>query len=131
MKRNFLYLAAMASVVALGACADKQNTQTVSDHSDIDKVYTGVLPSADADGVRYTVLMDYDDDNNGGEYDMVQTYFTTDSVGNINDIATFVSDGDFTVATSDTGKKYLKFSGDGSGEMYFLNHSDSTIGRTG
>lgn len=128
MKNNLIYVAAMAAVAALGACTGKQAALPAdADGDGTDKVYTGVLPSADAAGVRYTVLLDYDDDGNGGDYDMVQTYFTTDSVGNIVDIASFAEDGDFTVGTENGGKKYLKFTGDGASEVFFLVDTDSTI----
>lgn len=132
MKSRFLYLAAAAAVLASGACTQKQTTVTTDTNTDSgsDKVYTGVLPAADAEGVRYTVLLDYDDVDNTGDYEMVQTYFMTDSTGTVNDLASYVSEGDFTVNSNANGQKYLKFSGDGDGEMFFLVDSDSTITMT-
>lgn len=139
MKRKVLYLTAATAMLALGACTGKQaNTPAASgDGADqvytgvmsagnSDQVYTGVLPAADVDGVRYTVLLDYDDDNAGGDYDMVQTYFESDSTG-VNDVATFASQGEFTVSQGENGQKYLKLTGDGAGEMYFLVATDSTL----
>lgn len=128
MKRTFCYLAAAAALIVLGACTDtrKPTTPLTSDRS-TDKVYTGVLPGADVDGIRYTVLLDFDDDGTEGDYDIVQTYFTTDSAGTVQDLASFADEGDFTVGTGANGQKYLKLSGDGSGEVYFLVDTDSTI----
>lgn len=124
MKLQFLSLTAAAAVIALGACAP---TPAPASKSTTDKVYTGVLPSADTQGVRYTLLLDFDDDGTEGDYDMVQTYFNVDTVGNVADVATFASEGDFTVGTTADGKKYLKFTSDGAGELYFLAETDSTL----
>lgn len=131
MKRNFLYITAAAALLAIGACTPKQAPAPTSttNNGDVDKVYSGVLPGADVDGVRYTVLLDFDDDGNGGDYDMVETYFNNDSTG-VSDVATFASEGDFTVGTTDAGKKYLKLTGDGAGEMFFVMDTDSTITMT-
>lgn len=84
------------------------------------------MPGADVEGIRYTVLLALDDDGTEGDYDMIQTYFVIDSTG-VQDIASFASEGDFTVATNDRGRKYLKFDGNGAGDMYFLVDTDSTI----
>lgn len=131
MKRKLFYFTAAAAMLAFGACTQKQApaSATTTDRGGADKVYSGVLPAADADGVRYTVLLDFDDDGNGGDYDMVETYFMTDSTG-VSDIASFATEGDFTVGTSDKGQKYLKFGNDGAGQMYFVVDTDSTITMT-
>ena len=128
MKRSIFSLAAVAALVlAMGACSGTQTPSTaITQDRSSDKVYTGVLPAADVDGIRYTVLLDFDDDNTGGDYEMVETYFVNDSTG-VNDVASFATEGDFTVGTGAQGQKYLKFSGDGVGEMYFLAETDSTI----
>lgn len=128
MSRKLFYFTAAATLLTFGACAQKQSPASTSmaDRGSVDRVYSGVLPAADADGVRYTVLLDYDDDGNGGDYDMVETYFMTDSTG-VNDIASFASEGDFTVGTSDSGQKYLKFDNDGAGQIFFVVDTDSTI----
>lgn len=128
MKRTFCYLAAAAALLTLGACTGTQKPTTApTPDRDTDKVYTGVMPGADVDGIRYTVLLDFDDDGTEGDYDMVQTYFVTDSTGTVQDVESFASEGDFSVGTGANGQKYLKFSGDGAGEIYFLADTDSTI----
>lgn len=129
MKSKMIYAAAAVALLALGACTPKPADSTAKTDNKTDDVYTGVLPSADTYGVRYTLLLDYDDDNNGGDYDLIQTYFNSDSTG-IQDVASFATEGDFTVATNNAGQQYLKLSGDGAGEMYFLAETDSTITMT-
>ncbi len=127
MRLRLLYAASLAAALAAGACTCKTATDTPAPDTDkgYDKVYTGVLPAADADGVRYTLLLDYDD-NTGGDYEMVQTYFATDSTG-VCDIATFATEGDFTTGKTAAGTDYIKLSGDGAGELYFVAATDSTM----
>lgn len=122
MKTNSILLMAAAAMLSLGACTKAPSTC----NSSTDDVYTGVLPAADADGVRYTLLLDYDDDSAGGDYDLVQTYFNNDSTGVV-DIASFATEGDFTVGTNTEGKKYIKLSGDSAGEMYFVDGGNSIL----
>ncbi len=134
MKRKLFPITAAVALLALGACTGKQATTadtSTNPAGNTDKVYTGVLPAADAEGVRYTVLLDYDDDTNGGDYDLVQTYFNTDSTGVVQDVASFATEGDFSIGTAPSGQKYLKLSGDGAGYMYFLVDGDNALIMTG
>lgn len=137
MKSKFMFLAAFVAVMGLAGCSDKSASGTGEKAADCvsssdangrasDRAYTGVLPAADVDGIRYTVLLDYDDEGTGGEYEMVQTYFVSDSTG-VSDVASFATDGDFVVSTNDKGQKYLKFEDAGAGELYFLAETDSTL----
>ena len=116
----------------------KSSTET---RGDIKETYTGILPAADVDGIRYTLKLDYDEDRDYayGDYDLVETYLTSDSLSasGYTDKDTFKSEGDFSVEQGKgnmSGKKYLKLTPDakdaagaGSGPLYFLIESDSTI----
>lgn len=105
----------------------------------MDEVYTGVIPAADCDGIRYTLTLDYDDDAKDGDYKLVETYIQADSTSAIgySDVKTFASEGDFTV-NKKGDKTYLKLVKDqkdsqaGSAEtpIYFVIDSDSTITMT-
>ena len=102
------------------------------------ELYTGILPAADADGVKYELRLDYDDDHNfnDGDYDLRETYLTADttSASGYTDGKTIMSEGDFTVNKKD-GLTYLKLvqdlkdsqPGSNAGPMYFLVESDSTL----
>lgn len=128
----------MAAVMALVAFASCQNGAPRGDGKTHDEVYTGVLPAADADGVRYTLKLDYDDDSKDlrGDYDLVETYMMRDTLpGNgVTDVASFKSEGDFTSQVKD-GMTYLKLvqdsrdssAGSTAGPIYFLVESDSTL----
>ncbi len=142
MKKNWktLTLASAATVLAisLGACSQNNGKNRVADFNDEDQVYTGVLPGADTDGIRYTLRLDYDDDHNNteGDYKLVETYLAADSLNRtgLKDLKSFKSEGDFTVENKD-GKKYLKLVqdrkdssvGSAEGPLYFLVDSDSTL----
>lgn len=130
------------AVLMMAACSGKNSTYSNMPGNDKDEVYTGVLPAADADGVRYTLKLDYSDDNNytTGDYDLVEVYLAGDSTSatGYKDAARFKSKGDFTVmdGTGDnSSKKYIKLTQDAkdsskdsnSGPMYFLVESDSTL----
>lgn len=140
MKAPFYAVAATLAMVGLAACSGNNcsSNSAANTKGDIDEVYTGVLPAADAAGVRYTLKLDYDDDakNMHGDYDLVETYLVTDSVGTlgVRDGVSYKSEGDFT-STQKDGKTYLtlvqdkKDSSAGSvgGPLYFLVESDSTL----
>lgn len=132
MKRTLFTIAAAASLLAFGACGSPSASKEEKTKGDTDKVYTGVIPGADTQCVRYTVLLDYDDDNTEGDYEAVQTYFNVDSTGNVEDVASFATEGDFTVGQSADGKKYLKLTANGTDYTYFLvGDADETLVMTG
>lgn len=143
MKKGFLYVA-MFSALLMGACSQNgKNCATgAACGNDNDKVYTGLLPAADAAGVRYVLRLDYDDDHGytSGDYDLVEVYVQNDSTkaSGFRDAASFKSEGDFTVISgqgADSNKKYLKLvkdnrdssAGSVDGPLYFLVDSDSTL----
>lgn len=139
--KKFVYLAAAAmSVVAMSACSGNKscdgNKACDGKMKKGDMVYTGVLPAADTDGVRYTLKLDYDDDNNKkGDYDLVETYLATDTTATngYRDDKSFTSEGDFTVIAKE-GKDYLQLVQDVKDSMQgsattlnFLVENDSTL----
>lgn len=134
MKKTILGACAFAGMLALASCSNgncKGNQCGNSNCSDEDMVYTGVLPAADADGVRYTLTLDYDDDDNcmKGDFDLVETNLKCDSVsGKSCDASSSKSEGDFTVIEKD-GNKYLKLvkKHQAAAPMCFLVSSDSTL----
>lgn len=140
MKKMIFSMLACAGIITLGACSGNGNCNNNTCNAkglDEDKVYTGVLPAADADGVRYTLRLDYDDDNNytDGDYDMVATYLVTDSVSSVGskDVTSFQSEGDFKIEERTVdGKvgKYMKLTpkkGSGETPVYFVVDSDTTL----
>ncbi len=129
--------AAVLAVAGLASCDGAKKNDAGQDKDRVE-MYTGILPAADADGVRYDLRLDYDDDHNftDGDYDLRETYLTADStaVSGYADGKSFLSEGDFTVNKQD-GKTYLKLvqdikdsqAGSNVGPMYFLVESDSTL----
>ena len=131
------------AMVMMAACSGSQKTNMPGRTGDCkDEVFTGVLPAADADGVRYTLKLDYDDDKNNteGDYDLVEVYLVGDSTSSTGykDGARFKSEGDFTVMNgtgANASKTYIKLTqdardsskGSNGGPMYFLVESDSTL----
>ena len=72
------------ALFSMASCAGNQNGKCCNsvECKGGDKVYTGLLPAADAEGVRYTLKLDYDDDKNNmeGDYDLLETYVVGDSL---------------------------------------------------
>lgn len=140
MKKSIFIAAAAISLMSMAACTGNQKSNGDSKFADGDKkeLYTGVLPAADTDGVRYALQLDYDDDHNytDGDYDLLETYLEADTTSALGfkDGKSYKSEGDFTVMDKD-GNKYLKLvqdvkdsqAGSNVGPMYFLVESDSTI----
>lgn len=126
-------------MMSLAACQGNCSKNGACNKADMDEVYTGVIPAADCDGIRYTLTLDYDDDAKDGDYKLVETYIQADSTSAIgySDVKTFASEGDFTV-NKKGDKTYLKLVKDqkdsqaGSAEtpIYFVIDSDSTITMT-
>lgn len=132
--------ASAAALVMLGACSGNncKNSECDNCKSDCEKiVYTGVLPGADVDQIRYTLTLDYDDHNTSkGDYDLIETYQQADSVapGGMKDVRNVRSEGDFSIMDKENNK-YIKLmpdikdsdaSADGS-VLYFLVENDSTL----
>ncbi len=143
MKKAIYMVAAGLSLMSMAACSGNKTCngdKSCGSGADGDKkeLYTGVLPAADTDGVRYTLSLEYDDDKNytDGDYDLIETYLKADTTATTGytDGKSFKSEGDFTVEKKD-GKSYLKLvqdvkdsdAGSNVGPMYFLVESDSTL----
>lgn len=129
MKKTFIALAAALPMLSMVACSGQKGESKDKADEPKNELYTGVLPAADAAGVRYELSLDYKD-SVAGAYDLTQTYMVdnaqkTDSV--------VKSKGDFTTEMKD-GKSYLKLTEaakDSTAEalapLCFVVDSDSTI----
>lgn len=139
MKKSILFSAAGLALLSLAACSGNCNKGGKCAKSDVDEIYTGVLPAADCDGIRYTLTLDYDDDGRDGDYKLVETYIQSDttSVTGYSDIKSYASEGDFKVEKKGD-KTYLKLikdqkdsqAGSVDTPLYFVVDSDSTITMT-
>lgn len=139
MKKSILFVAAGMALMSMAACSGNCSKDEACKKSDVKEVYTGVLPAADCDGVRYTLTLDYDDDSRDGDYNLVETYLqadTTEMTG-YKDVKTFASEGDFTVEKKGD-KTYIKLvkdqkdsqAGSADTPMYFVVDSNSAITMT-
>jgi len=138
MKKIIYALGAAMVLFSMAACSETRNGSCSKKKCCDDKVYTGVIPAADAEGIRYTLKLDYSDDHNytTGDYDLLETYIVGDSASasGVRDAASFRSEGDFTVERKD-GRSYIKLmqdvkdssAGSNAGPIYFLVDSDSTL----
>lgn len=142
MKKFIYTLAAMATIFGAASCSSntekKAEAETAVETTAEPKteVFSGVLPAADADGMRYTVTMDYKDADKG-TFTMQQTALTADegTATGYTDGASFDYKGDFTIDTKDD-VKYIKLTGTMGEEaqtedFYFVIDNDSTITFTG
>lgn len=140
MKKNTI--AALGAALLMGsliACSGKdcRNGAECTVNADDDVTYTGVLPGADCLGIRYTLSLDYDKDDNclKGDYKLIQTYIVADSTATANQADAYSSKekGDFKVTDKD-GKKYLtlvpKHPGAAADTLYFTQSSDTTLTMT-
>lgn len=137
MKKTILFSAAGLALISMAACSGNCSDKGSCAKSDVDEVYTGVIPAADTEGIRCTLLLDYDDSGNDGDYTFVQTYIQADTTAAIgySDISTFVTEGDFKVEQKGD-KKYIKLEADKSQTgaaatpVYFVVDSGSAITMT-
>lgn len=137
MKKMFYFAAVALAAVSMSACTGSKTADSSSEETRAQKeVYTGILPSADTDGVRYELKLDYSNDStfNSGVYDLDETYLKADTLSSTGykDLDSFKSKGDFTVM-KDGGNSYLKLVEKEANDsvktpaMYFLVESDSTL----
>lgn len=137
MKKMLLFAAAALSMISMAACSGNKCAKDGKCADRPDETYTGILPAADAEGIRYTLKLDYEDDDNNksGDYDLSESYVVADSTATtgFRDSKTYLSEGDFTVVEKD-GKTYLKLVKDAkdsnanaSASLAFEVTSDSTL----
>lgn len=141
MKKIVLMAGVALATLGFASCDNSKSCSADSaavtaQERNVDAVYTGVMPAADCDGVRYTLLLDYDKKDKDGDYTLVETYIQADTTATLGykDLQSFVSEGDFTVEQKDA-KTYLKLvkdaedSSKGSVDtpLYFVIDSDSAI----
>ncbi len=118
------------------ACSDSHHNPGAP-KADDDQVYTGMLPGADCLGIRYTLHLDYDSDDNNmkGDYKLVETYVVADSTATsrIADAYSVKSKGDFKVSTQDGATRltlFPKHPGAANDTLYFVQTSDTTLTMT-
>ena len=132
------YISAALMICALAACSNK-NTQTETTTTAEETTaqeethavtYTGTLPAADCDGIKYTLTFTPTDHDNG-TYALEQVYLTEPNA------TTFNESGDYQIIDHD-GKQYIRTekkpasAGSTAGDVaYYVMASDSTIVLTG
>ena len=139
--KAYLTLGALAALT-LASCSGGKKAEPATNPdatagvstNDRTETYTGTLPAADVEGIRYTLTLQYDDDGNDGDYSLEQVYISD------TDPATFTSNGDFDVKTGtpqSSSQRYVRLVSTPDLEsaprdtMYFVITSDSTLMLTG
>ena len=143
MKKAILFCLALAPL-ALASCSNCKDGSCASSGNGGDKeeLYAGVLPAADAEGVIYTLRLDYDDDNNftDGDFALTQTALESDTVSApaIKAGVTSYTEGDFKIedkTVDGAAAKVLRLIPDAkeslgtadNSTLYFLVNGDNTL----
>lgn len=129
-----LIFAALLAFGALASCStDKGRTCDSKKCDGRVETYQGILPAADADGIRYVLTLEYDSADDG-DYHLTQQYLD----GNDKVIRSYESEGDFTVMkvrpNGEEGE-FLKLEPDHSSQaadksadvLYFMRDSDTAL----
>ncbi len=143
MKKTVLMGLAVMATLGVTSCNDSNSTTKESkEGTDKMELYTGILPSADAQGTVYTLKLDYDNDNNNteGDFAMTENTLVTDSlsVTGFKQMATSFSEGDFKKESKElNGAKveYIRLIPDAkdalgtvsSSSSYFVINSDGSL----
>lgn len=141
MKKTIITAMAAVALLSAGACSQSGNSK--DNDGNRSETYTGILPAADVEGIRYTLRLDYGSPNDSvtGKYDLSEAYLVADSVANdstgaakYRDSVTYNTRGNFTVGSGtgeQAGISYIKLVPDATSEngetLYFLVSSDSTL----
>lgn len=141
MKKSIFFAAAVA-MLGLAACSSNNSNckNGTCNKGDVTETYSGILPAADCDGVLYNLTLEFDDNDNDGDYKLVESYLQTDTTAatGFTVIATYNSEGDFTV-NKQGDITYLKLTKDVKDSqansidtpLYFVVDSDTSITMTG
>lgn len=136
MKKVTILSLGLAALLATSSCSGNTTCNSTNCGDDREEYYTGVLPAADVEGIRYQLELEFDADDNymEGDYKLVETYLVADStaVGGVTDGEVVRTKGDFTVRTKPgTNVKYLKLVPDrkytSASTLYFLVDNDNSI----
>lgn len=104
MKKTVLFGVAAVAAFAFASC-NNSNTGAapVKGSGDKDVLYSGILPSADAQCTVYTLKLEFDDDHNytDGDFDMVENTFAADTIdaSGLKEVLTAYTSGDFRKAS--------------------------------
>lgn len=136
-----VYFAAVAlAAVSITACGSSQKKDEASKRP-ATEVYSGILPAADAYGIKYNLKLDYANDSTftSGRFDLEETSLAADSLKSdgYREMDTEKYKGDFTIISGkgvNAAKSYVKLMPETKGDtltapapIYFLVASDSTL----
>lgn len=135
MKKTILFAAATLVMVGMAACSGNKEAKAeaaeVAEEAQVTTTtaeFTGVLPAADCEGVKYDLSLTFNAESKDGTFALVETYLENDTTA----ISTIESAGQFTFNTKD-GKDYIVLTKAQEAEeapMYFVV-VDNTLTMTG
>lgn len=135
--KKFLFIAvAGLSIVAFASCSGKKDAKEVAEttpdtvENTVKTVaYTGVIPAADCDGNNYALNLVFNEEDNGGTFQLSETYFNTDTTTaeGYTVIDTFTSEGNFEVKSVEDNTYITLFNNEAVAQANFIVDTDSTI----
>lgn len=139
MKKTLFFTTAAFAAISIASCSGPKKTDSEQGETRSElEVYSGILPAADTDGIKYTLRLNFspDSDFKSGSYDLEESYLMVDtlSTDGFKCTGTDISNGTFSVFAgegSDSGRHYLKL--DNSSDtvaappVFFLIENDSTL----
>ena len=136
MKKLFICAVAGLSMVALAACSGKKENKEVAEttpapvENTVKAVaYAGKIPAADCDGNKYALNLVFNEEGNGGTYQLTETYFNTDTTtveGYVVKEA-LTAEGNFEVKTVEDNTYITLFNNEAVAQANFIVDTDSTI----
>lgn len=146
MKKTLLMALGAAAVISLASCSnDCKEKCNATDGKTTDEVlYSGILPSADAQASVYTLRLDYSKCGTKGDYQLVENTLAADTTAasSLKEVVTSYTEGDFTCETkvvNGDSVKYIKLvpdakdalGGASSASNYFVVNADNSLTMTG
>lgn len=144
MKKAVMLMLAVASmglVACNNDCSADKGTAPKGDN-DKETLYSGILPSADAQGTVYTLKLEFDADNNytDGDFTMVENTLAADTVAasGLKEATTSFTKGDFrkeSKQVNGANVEYIRLTPDAKDalgapsacSMYFLVNEDGSL----
>ncbi|MDE6277434.1 MAG: copper resistance protein NlpE [Muribaculaceae bacterium] len=146
MKKTVLMMLAVASLGFASCDNTKATAEAPTTDGDKEVLYSGILPSADAQGTVYTLKLEFDDDHNytDGDYTLVENTLAADTVAasGLKEVATSYSKGDFrkeSKVVDGTSVNYIRLTPDAKdalgtpsgSSLYFVINEDESLTMVG
>lgn len=148
MKKSVLFGLAAVAALGLASCGNSCDKKACDGGKcdDKEELYSGILPSADAQCTVYTLKLDWDDDHNytDGDFEMIENTLAADTIdaSGLKEVVTAYTSGDFRKASKEVNGATVEYielvpdakdalGGSSAASAYFVINPDQSLTMVG